>query len=39
MDIQKTVREIGFFETGINLAEVLESKDIQEKVGGGYAPS
>ncbi len=33
MDIQKTVREIGFFETGINLAEVLESKDIQEKVG------
>lgn len=33
MDMLKTVREIGFFETGCNLAEVIESKDVQEKAG------
>lgn len=27
MDILKTVREIGFFETGCNLVEVLASED------------
>ena len=33
MDMLKTVREIGFFETGCNLTEVIESKDVQEKAG------
>lgn len=33
MDMWKTVREIGFLEAGANLAEVLESIDIREKVG------
>lgn len=33
MDMRKTVREIGFLEAGANLAEVLESMDIREKVG------
>lgn len=33
MDILKTVREIGFFETSCNLAEVLESSDIWAKAG------
>lgn len=34
MDILKTVREIGFFETSCNLVPVLNSKDVQEKAGG-----
>ena len=34
MDIIKTVREIGFFETGCNLVQVLDSKDVQAKAGG-----
>ena len=33
MDMQKTVREIGFFETCCNLAEVIGSKEVQEKAG------
>lgn len=33
MDILKTVREIGFFETGCNLVEVLASEDVQAKAG------
>lgn len=33
MDMLKTVREIGFFETGRNLVEVIESKDVQAKAG------
>ena len=33
MDIQKTVREIGLFETAINLAEVSNSADVIQKVG------
>lgn len=33
MDILKTVREIGFFETGCNLVEVINSKDVQVKAG------
>lgn len=33
MDMLKTVREIGFFETGCNLAEVISSKDVQAKAG------
>ena len=33
MDILRTVREIGFFETACNLAEVIESDDIQAKAG------
>lgn len=33
MDILKTVREIGFFETGCNLADVLNSDDVKKKVG------
>lgn len=33
MDMLKTVREIGFFETGYNLVEVLGSKDVQVKAG------
>ena len=33
MDMLKTVREIGFFETGCNLVEVIESKDVQTKAG------
>lgn len=33
MDIQKTVREIGLFETAINLAAVCHSEDIQHMVG------
>lgn len=33
MDMLKTVREIGFFETGFNLVEVLGSADVQKKAG------
>lgn len=33
MDMLNTVREIGFFETGCNLVEVLDSKDVQVKAG------
>ena len=33
MDMLKTVREIGFFETGCNLVEVIDSKDVQAKAG------
>ena len=33
MDMLKTVREIGFFETGCNLVEVIASKDVQAKAG------
>ncbi len=33
MDIQKTVREIGLFETGINLSKVRGSADVLQKVG------
>lgn len=33
MDMLKTVREIGFFENGCNLAEVIGSEDVQAKVG------
>lgn len=31
MDMLKTVREIGFFETGNNLVEVLSSEDVRAK--------
>lgn len=33
MDMLKTVREIGFFETSSNLVNVIDSCDIQAKVG------
>lgn len=33
MDMLKTVREIGFFETGCNLVEVIASEDVQAKAG------
>lgn len=33
MDIQKTVREIGLFETAVNLAQVSDSADVLHKVG------
>ncbi len=33
MDMLKTVREIGFFETGCNLVKVINSKDVHTKVG------
>lgn len=33
MDIQKTAREIGLFETGINLSKVCDSTDVIRKVG------
>lgn len=33
MDIQKTAREIGLFETAINLAKVSNSLDIMKRVG------
>lgn len=33
MDIQKTVREIGLFETAVNLAKVSNSADVIQKVG------
>lgn len=33
MDIQKTVREIGLFETAANVSKVLESADAVRKVG------
>lgn len=33
MDIQKTAREIGLFETGINLSKVCNSADVLQKVG------
>ncbi len=33
MDMQKTAREIGLFETGINLATVCKSDDVIHKVG------
>lgn len=33
MDIQKTAREIGLFETAINLAKVSNSADVIQKVG------
>ena len=33
MDMQKTAREIGLFETGINLSKVCYSTDVIQKVG------
>ena len=33
MDIQKTAREIGLFETAVNLSVVCGSKDVIQKVG------
>lgn len=33
MDMQKTAREIGLFETGINLSKVCTSIDVIQKVG------
>ena len=33
MDMQKTAREIGLFETGINLSKVCNSTDVIHKVG------
>ena len=33
MDMQKTAREIGLFETGINLSKVCNSTDVMQKVG------
>lgn len=33
MDMQKTVKEIGLFETGINLSRVCSSADVIRKVG------
>lgn len=33
MDMQKTAREIGLFETGINLSKVCNSADVIQKVG------
>lgn len=33
MDMQKTAREIGLFETGINLSNVCNSTDVIQKVG------
>lgn len=33
MDMQKTAREIGLFETGINLSRVCNSTDVIQKVG------
>lgn len=33
MDMQKTAREIGLFETGINLSKVCDSNDVILKVG------
>lgn len=32
MDILKTIREIGYFETGRNIVDVIDSVDVQEKV-------
>lgn len=33
MDMQKTAREIGLFETGVNLSKVCASTDVIQKVG------
>lgn len=33
MNLQKTAREIGLFETGINLSKVCNSMDVVQKVG------
>lgn len=33
MDLQKTAREIGLFEMGLNLSKVLSSADVQRKAG------
>ena len=33
MDMQKTAREIGLFETAVNLVAVCNSNDVQAKVG------
>ena len=33
MDMQKIAREIGLFETGINLSKVCQSGDVTQKVG------
>lgn len=33
MDMQKTAREIGLFETAVNLAQVSNSADVVQKVG------
>lgn len=33
MDMQKTAREIGLFETALNLVSVCDSSDVQAKVG------
>lgn len=33
MDMQKTAREIGLFETAVNLVSVCDSIDVREKIG------
>ena len=33
MDVKKTAREIGLFETAVNLAQVRDSEDVIRKVG------
>lgn len=33
MDMQKTAKEIGLFETAVNLVAVCDSSDVQAKVG------
>lgn len=33
MDLQKTAREIGLFETNVNLARVCGSADVRQKAG------
>ena len=33
MNIQKTAREIGIFETAVNLAKVKDSTEVIQKVG------
>lgn len=33
MDVLKTVREIGFFEMGLNLVKVIDSNDVKLKAG------
>lgn len=32
MDMQKTAREIGLFETAVNLVSVCDSIDVREKI-------
>ena len=36
MDVQKTAREIGLFETAVNLAKVSSSPDVLEKIGNTF---